>query len=322
MKKTILIGAAATVLALAAALLVLVLHRGRSWSDPATARCNAPQATFGAMHVLADHREVDVNYTCSGAVIASTLTLPKGRGPHPAVVFVHASGEHTRYTWPSPFIRALVRSGVAVLSYDKRGVGESQGVCCPGDDDHFNLLAADVDGAVSALRRSPDIDRGRIGLLGVSQAGWIVPLAVARSRHRVAFTVLVSGPTVTTGAEHLYSRLAGEDEPGRLSKQRRQEISQRLLEAGPSGFDPAPFLRQMTTPGLWLYGGEDKSQPSKESAAVLRNLQKAEGKDFTVVVFPDAGHGLLDVPPTDPRALPTLVRWIRGRVHLTGSRRG
>jgi hypothetical protein len=40
------------------------------------------------------------------------------------------------------------------------------------------------------------------------------------------------------------------------------------------------------------------------------------GKDFTVVVYPKAGHGLLDVPPTDPRALPTLVRWVRNRVHV------
>jgi hypothetical protein len=43
---------------------------------------------------------------------------------------------------------------------------------------------------------------------------------------------------------------------------------------------------------------------------VLAEL-KAEGKDFTVVVYPKAGHGLLDVPPTDARAMPTIVAWIR-----------
>jgi hypothetical protein len=37
---------------------------------------------------------------------------------------------------------------------------------------------------------------------------------------------------------------------------------------------------------------------------------RLRGKDFTVVLFPLAGHGLLDVPPTDPRAMPTLLAWI------------
>ncbi len=286
---------------------------GPSFSDPETAACNNPSATFGDPHVLSDYQEIDAHFTCEDITLAGTLTLPLGSSPHPALVWVHGSGETSRLTYKAPLVQKLVESGLAVLSYDKRGVGNSQGACCPGDSGHFNLLAADVAGAVNALRSRSDIDPRQIGILGASQAGWIVPLSVARFDH-VAFIVLVDGPVVSYGEEHLYSHLTGEEggQPSGLSK---DQIAQRLKKAGPSGFDPAPFLKQISVPGLWLYGGQDLSQPVDSDLVILGQLKK-EGKDFSVVVFPNANHGLLDVPPTDPNALPTLVEWILKRVRL------
>jgi uncharacterized protein len=284
-----------------------------SFSDPASARCTAPPVAFGPNRVLSDHREVDVHFTCQGVVIAGTLTLPKGAGPHPAVLWVHGAGKTTRYTWGASFVQALVRSGLAVLSYDKRGVGESQGECCPGDYGYFNLLTADIVGAVHALRSRSDIDPKQIGLIGASQAGWIVPRAAVESR--VAFTALASAGILTYGEVKAYAQLTGGDESAK-PRPSKEEISRRLKEAGPSGFDPVPFLKRMTMPALWLYGGADKEVPPDQSVALLQRLKETMGKAFTVVVYPKAGHGLLDVPPTDPRALPTLVRWVRNRVHV------
>lgn len=286
---------------------------GPSFSDPETSACNNPSATFGEPHVLSDYREIEVHFTCEGTTLAGTLTLPPSPGPHPALVWVHGSGKEARLTYKAPLVQKLVESGLAVLSYDKRGVGASQGVCCPGDSDHFNLLAADVAGAVNVLRSRSDIDPQQIGLLGASQAGWIVPLSAARFDH-VAFIALVDAPVITTGEENLYSRLTGE-EGGQASGLSNEEIAQRLQKAGPSGFNPLPFLEQISVPGLWLYGGEDLSQPVDSDLVVLDKL-KSEGKDITTVVFPEAGHGLLDVPPTDPNALPTLVEWLLKHVHL------
>jgi uncharacterized protein len=52
-------------------------------------------------------------------------------------------------------------------------------------------LTADAIGAVNALRASTDADPQQIGLVGTSQAGWIVPHAAAAS-HKVAFLALAS----------------------------------------------------------------------------------------------------------------------------------
>jgi len=291
-----------------AAAVVLFLSQacGETESDPESARCEAPNPILGDVQVLSDHSEVAVRFTCVGASLSGTAYLPSGSGAHPAVVWVSGDGPHKRLAFGS-LVAAFVGAGVAFLSYDKRGVGESEGVCCPGDYGHFNLLAADAVGAVNAMRKLPGIDPHSVGLLGASQAGWIVPVAAARSRS-IAFTALADAPAVSQGEELLYSLLTGEEGGGGgvLSK---QAISYRLNRTGPSGFDPRKSLAQMTVPGIWAYGGADKSIPADECAEIIRSL-KATGKDFTVVVFPGAGHGLLDDRPSDPRALPALVRWV------------
>jgi len=301
---------------LALALVVVLLAGcGSSVEDPESARCNAPEVTFGRKVVMGDHGEVDVHFRCVDTVLAGTLYLPKGTGPFPAVVYVHGSGEAPRWRWEVPWVGMTVGAGIAFFSYDKRGVGESEGECCPGDESHFNLLAADADGAVNALRKRPDIDAASIGYLGTSQAGWVVPLALVRAPHRVAFTALADAAAVTTHEEEQWSKLAGEetDNPPPLTKEKQAEITGQLK---PSGFDPVPLLEQETVPGIWVFGGQDRSQPSQRSAATLERLRE-NGKDFTVVLFPDAGHGLLDTPPTDQRAMPTLLDWIEKQVRTT-----
>jgi uncharacterized protein len=289
---------------------------GESVDDPEDARCLHPAPTSGAEQSFSDHREVEVHFTCEGAVLAGTLYLPGGDGPNPAVVWVHGSGESPRLEYEGDLVPAVVQAGIAFFSYDKRGVGESEGVCCPGDDDHFNLLAADVAGAVNTVASRSDIDPDQIGVLGASQAGWVVPLAVARFGN-VAFTGLVDAPVVSTGEEGRYSELTGEEEGGEGGES-VEEATAEVRDEGPSGFDPRPFLRRFTIPGLWLYGGKDLSTPTELNVAVLKELKSTTGKDFTFEVFPGAGHGLLDVPPTDPDALPMLLDWMLDRVHVPG----
>src|SRR5262245_9561670 len=139
--------------------------------------------------------------------LAFTLDVPAGKPPFPAVVLGHGSGKTTRdqLIWAA---RRFVQLGFAVLRFDKRGVGESTGTYVfVGTNDSpwvFPQLASDVAAGVRFLRTRPEIDGKRIGLLGSSQAGWILPLA-ARDLGDVAFMVLVSGPVCSVGQEVRYS---------------------------------------------------------------------------------------------------------------------
>jgi alpha-beta hydrolase superfamily lysophospholipase len=79
---------------------------------------------FGNPSDVADHREVPVHFTCEGNALAGTIYLPLKEGRHPAVVWLHGSGEQARLTY-GPLVAAYINDGIAFFTYDKRGVGES-----------------------------------------------------------------------------------------------------------------------------------------------------------------------------------------------------
>jgi uncharacterized protein len=245
----------------------------------------AVTAEFGPPRQLGDRTTIDVRFESRGETLAGTLDLPAGEGPHPTLVWVHGSGPETRDRASSNYGR-LLDPRYAIFAFDKRGVGASEGNCCPLD---FDLLADDVVAAVDAVRERDEVDDDAVGLMGLSQGGWIAPLA-ADSSDAVAFAVILSGPAVSIGEEAEYSQLTGDDacvpppnSPEQISKQMREEE--------PSGFDPRPILARLEIPVLWLYGALDQSQPVEKDLTVLEPL-KEDGKDFTIVVFPKANHGL------------------------------
>lgn len=96
--------------------------------------------------------------------LAGTLSMPSGKGPFPAVVMISGTGQNTRDedVWGHKVFLvladALTRQGIAVLRYDKRGVGGST-----GDYDAATTLdfTADAEAAVTWLKTQPEIDPHR-----------------------------------------------------------------------------------------------------------------------------------------------------------------
>jgi uncharacterized protein len=130
----------------------------------------------------------NVGFSNGPVRLAGTLITPRTPAKHPVIILVHASGAEDR-EYLLPFARFLVRHGFAVLGYDKRGVGVST-----GDWRNASLddLAGDVVAAYEYLKTRSDVDRAQIGLLGWSQAGWVMPLAAVRAKG-IAFLISISG---------------------------------------------------------------------------------------------------------------------------------
>jgi hypothetical protein len=146
------------------------------------------------------YREEQVAFDDAAANVrlAGTLTLPPGVGPFPAVVLVAGSGANTRN---EPILGHqiflvladdLTRHGIAVLRYDKRGVGASTGDYAKATTMDF---ANDAEAAVVWLRGRPEVDAGHVGLVGHSEGGLIVPIVAVRDP-KVAFIVMMAGPGV------------------------------------------------------------------------------------------------------------------------------
>jgi pimeloyl-ACP methyl ester carboxylesterase len=145
-------------------------------------------------------KEEEITFKNGAFQLSGTLVIPSTKGPHPAVILVHGSGPVTRDFY-GPLSYVLVRHGFAVLSYDKRGIGKSTGHWL---DQSFEDLASDVLAGLNFLKNRKEIQSDKIGLWGISQGGWIVPLAAAQSKD-VAFVILVSAAGVTPAEQTLMS---------------------------------------------------------------------------------------------------------------------
>jgi pimeloyl-ACP methyl ester carboxylesterase len=138
--------------------------------------------------------EEAVHFTSGEITLSGTLMLPPGSQQHPAVVLFHGSGPQGRDLFMA---RWFANQGIAAMAYDKRGVGESSGNfrAVP-----FMDLSNDGLAAIEYLKTRKEIDAKRIGVWGLSQGGWLGPLAASRSAD-VAFVIAVSGPGVSPGEQ-------------------------------------------------------------------------------------------------------------------------
>jgi pimeloyl-ACP methyl ester carboxylesterase len=262
-----------------------------------------------------------------------------------ALVALHGAGEGTR---DSPSLRhlheLLPSHGIGVVTFDRRGEGESTGDATRG---RFDLQADD---ALAVLRA---IGAERSGLFGYSQGGWIAPLAAARSDD-VAFLVLVASIGVTPSEQMMVAverqlRLAGygDDVVDRALDLRRrfehwihavapepdEQLAGDLLAAvdepwagqlwlPPSlldeegvrlwieemDYDPRPTFEQVRVPTLSFYGELDSWAPVEASVKAWRD---ARGDGVELVVIPGAEHDLTvpdgSVAPEYDRR---LVEWL------------
>jgi len=131
------------------------------------------------------YRTEEIVFRNGDVELAGTLVLPDGKGPFPAVVYAHGSGALTR---DSLYGATFYPLGIAYLAFDKRGTGQSSGDWRTAS---LEELAADVVAGIQLLKSRPDIVGNRIGVIGISQGGWVGSLA-ARSKD-VAFLVEHSG---------------------------------------------------------------------------------------------------------------------------------
>ena len=217
--------------------------------------------------------------------LAGKLMRPPGAGPFPAVVLVPGSIRATRDTYDLWGL-FFASHGFAVLSQDKRGVGQSTGSFNESPDEaNLQRLAGDVLAGVAWLRQRTDIDPRRIGLSGGSQAGWIVALAASQSSD-IAFAALQSGPAMSVGRQRAYAELTvnGKREPPPTDA----DIRAALSGVGDDGFDPKPAIRALRIPTLWQYGDVDKRQYTPESVAILADAAPSA----TVRVYPGGAHSL------------------------------
>lgn len=139
--------------------------------------------------------------------LAGTITFPKTAGTKKAVILISGSGPQDRDSeilGHKPFeILAdhLTRKGIAVLRFDDRGYGQSEGQFRPATSEDYSQ---DVIAAINFLNNYEEVSLDSIGLIGHSEGGNIAPMVAAKN-NEVDFLVLLAAPGTSNYESYLVS---------------------------------------------------------------------------------------------------------------------
>ena len=259
-------------------------------------------------------KATDVEVSAVGARLTATITEAPGPGPHPGIVLVHGSEPGQRYFYDF-WVGLYTSLGITVLTYDKRGVGQSTGTYGEyAAEDRLIQLADDASAALDLLAAWPGVDPKRVGFQGSSQGGWIVPLAIAR-HGRGAFAILLSAPAVTVGQQGIWNDFSS---GGATVPKETEDAMLAAVRKDRSGYDPAPALAKLRAPSLWVLGRHDRNVPTALSIENLRALNNAA----VTIIDAGSGHSLLQsqtgllvdddrAPGFAPEVIPGISTWVR-----------
>ncbi len=272
------------------------------------------------------------------------------KGPFTSSVEPVSTDRHNDTLFP-PIREHLVGAGLAVLSYDKRGVGGSSGSWMTSG---YDQLAGDAAAAVDALRAQPEVDPAAVGLFGHSEGGWVV-LRTAAGRPDLSFVVTNAGPGVGPAAQERWAmahalrsdRIPEPDVEACLAIHDRVMLAGRrgttfaelsswldlepawqlVSRYGPPldaptwefvtlvmGHDPALDRERLACPHLAIFGGADPVVPVAASVAAFTTAAgRSDRSDLTIEVFAGADHRIRVADGTRfaDRYLATLTRWIQ-----------
>jgi dienelactone hydrolase len=268
-----------------------------AWSAALSGRAGAAPAASEPLPAAAPLRTEEIAFTSHGATLSGSIVFPAGgRRPLAAVVFIHGSGKQTRNLhWAERF----AREGIAALVYDKRGAGKSGGEYEGNQsvsETNLSLLADDAVSALMGLAAHPSLGEVPLGFAGISQAGWIAPLA-ARRTERARFLVLWSGPVCKVSEEDIFSKYtADQDRP--IAPPYAEALKARTERYVWPAFlgrdtDSGEDLAKLNVPGLWVFSDNDASVPVDLSVERLRELRRA-GHRYDYALFSGLGHNNMD----------------------------
>ncbi|WP_337172161.1 alpha/beta fold hydrolase [Gemmatimonas aurantiaca] len=301
-----------------------------------SAPANAP---YIAINVTVPTRE--------GHTLAGTLTIPKVASASarvPAVVTITGSGGQTRdepfsaTTNFRPFRQiadSLARRGIATLRMDDRGIGESTGDHAKATSSDF---AEDIRAGLAYLRTRPEIDAGKLGLVGHSEGGLIAPIVATREPDLKGI-VLLAGPG-KRGRDILTFQLRNlaEKDTSLTPAKRAEQIGRiptyidSLAATNPwmkyfFDHDPLATAKQVKTPVLVLNGATDQQVTPDQVAALVKAFKAGGNRDVTSRVFPRLNHlfvydpvgypgGYQNLTNFDvaPEVLGTVADWLAQRL--------
>ncbi len=267
-----------------------------------------------ADHDLADRNTISLTFTTSGKTVSGTVWLPN-ETPAAVVALVHGDGPQDRTSGGgyAPMINTLLDRQIAVASWDKPGIGQSDGNWL-----HQSMAdrADEVRAGLHLLQQQ--FDGVPIGAMGFSQAGWVLPKLTPDDAD---FLVLVGAAVSWRDQGEYYTRRRLEA-AGHSSITIDTAIAQQNLENeyifGPNAVaansradmsadrwqfirtnrnaDARAALAELDLPVLAIWGAEDLNVHPTANASIYQQILVRRSPRTQIVIWPEATHALLKSP--------------------------
>jgi len=274
----------------------------------------------GEQHTF-DLKSETFTFESGGNELAATLHLPSGDGPHGVVVIVPGDGPADVTAGVLPVWESLANAGYATIEWNKPGVGDSTGNWL---DQNMDDRADEVVDVLESLAERDDLHTDDLGVIGISQGGWVIPLVA----DRVDVDFFVAWSTAIVWQEQgtylterqlanadadpeLAARVLTADQADRGDNYQDyldwyalldDDIAEFFSEASEdrwnfaernSDLDASETLRAMQDAQvLLLLGGQDDNVDVDDTERVYREI--LGGPCLDVIRYPDADHSLLD----------------------------
>lgn len=266
--------------------------------------------------------EKEVEFGEEGWKLPGILSMPKGKGPFPAVVLAHGSGPNDRDESIGPnkpfrdLAWGLASKSIAVLRYDKRT--KVHGLKMEDKKDIpltvYEESIEDALYAVELLRNTEKIIKKNIFILGHSLGGTLIPRIVPLDSNTAGFIIMagatrpledlyveqvnyifmLDGKLSPEEREKLEEAKAGVEKIKDLTQADAKQKKEKLLGAYPEywlnlkGYDPAKSAKSITRPLLIIQGGRDYQVTEKD----FKNWQVSlsSQKNVTFKLYPSLNH--------------------------------
>jgi esterase/lipase len=249
----------------------------------------------------------------------------------PLVIVVHGDGELERdaHGYYEPIWNELAKNGIASMSWDKKGIGQSTGKWL---NQSMEDRAKEVIAAIDFIKADTRFDFSSIGLMGFSQAGWVMPKVATLSDYP-DFIISVSGAINWKRQSNYLTRtrmkLEGANEETIEAHVRQNEIDFNFFNANSTYYEYVAYqkekckndqeeagdfmseerfyfvkknilsdaeqdLKNIRCPIFGVFGAEDLNVDFEESHQTYERIFLTNNTDnYQLKIYPEATHGLL-----------------------------
>ena len=203
--------------------------------------------------------ETQVSFSSEGESVFGVLHLPE-RTPAPGLIMCHGFTGHKAeaHRLFVAAARDFCRHGLAVLRFDFRGSGDSAG------EFREMTVSREIEDAAAALdflASRPEVDSGRLALLGLSLGGCVAACLAGRP---VNVRGLILWAAVAH-AQRLFDRLLPEFGAQEVLDMQGWDLGRTFMEQLPS-IQPLEEVQKYLGPSLVVHGLADESVPPSEAS--------------------------------------------------------